>query len=90
MRMVSNKHVTGQSMKRFKRIHIQHKPVLRVVDKVADIVINEIEMEKPVDEEIAEQFAPEESDVEVKPKTRRKKKTEDAVINNEEKSEENG
>jgi len=93
--MVSNRHVNSVSMKRFKRVHIQHK-VLHAVHTTVN------EEPKPVQEQVEEsvpEIIEEETRVEVvqedvlaspKPKAKRKKKVVETEENNEEKPEDNG
>lgn len=79
MRMVSNKHVSGSSMKHFKRVHVLHKMyVAKPKNKVE---------EKPEPQEIEE--APE-IIPDFKPKAQRRKKVADYIENNEEKPEYDG
>lgn len=82
--MVSNRHVTGASVKRFKKVHVQHKayvvkPVEKAEEKVPVVVV-----EAPVVEEVKEE--------ESKPQKlrNRKKKVEETPENNEEKPEYDG
>lgn len=105
MRMVSNKHVTSTSMKRFKKVHVQHK------EYVAKPVVERVEVKfeekegtpevRPEEKEYISQDVIESGTTEIeemvdeelaapKPKRSRKKKTEETVENNEEKPEDNG
>ena len=91
--MVSNKHVTSTSVKRFKKVHVLHKayvakPIETVVDKVEPVVVEKSEpvhIETPVvkvEEEHTEAFA--------MPIPRKRKKVVEPIENNEEKPEDNG
>lgn len=86
--MVTNKHVTSQSVKRFKKVHVQHKAyVAKPVEKV-EVVIEEPVVEKKVAETPA--IEEEQNEVLAAPKPRvRRKKAED-IENNEEKPEYDG
>lgn len=102
--MVSNKHVTGTSMKRFKKVHVLHKEyVVKPVERVeVKLEVEESTPEvRPAEEEYISLEAVETGTTETeekveeelatpKPKRTRKKKTEEAVENNEEKPEDNG
>ena len=84
MRMVSNRHVTGASVKRFKKVHVQHKayvvkPVEKAEEKEPVVVV-----EDPVVEEVQEEV------LETPKPRRRSKKVEETLENNEEKPEYDG
>jgi len=101
MRMVSNRHLSPNSVKKFKRVHIARKVyVSRPTEKVVEPVTEEPVKEEPVKEaQVKEEYvAPEVIKVEEpvekiatpKPKSSRRKKVEEVVENNEEKPENNG
>lgn len=103
MRMVSNKHVTSSSMKRFKRVHVLHKAYVvkpasmteketenKQVAAVEPPVNEELVVPKVVDAEMPKEETNEEALAAPKPKTRRKKKVVETEENNEEKPENNG
>ena len=81
MRMVSNRHVTGPSMKKFKRIHVQHKVYITKPIEKLEIKADERKKEEEVvkiEEKVVESPAIQEVETEVvtpapKPRTRKKK-----------------
>lgn len=74
MRMVSNRHVGGLSMKRFKRVHVHHKAYIEKPIETKPVA----EAEEPV---VAEAEPVE------KPKKTRKRKSKASAENNEETNE---
>lgn len=96
MRMVSNKHVTSMSMKRFKKVHVQHKVYVATPIGKKDKVKEEapvVEEEKIIiPEPVVDVISGETEIVETpKPRTRKKKAAVvETVENNEEKPENDG
>jgi hypothetical protein len=92
MRMVSNKHVTSTSVKRFKKVHVLHKayvakPIETAVEKIEPV----IEKNEPVIIEApAVKVEEEHTEVFAAPVPKRKKRVTEPFENNEEKPEDNG
>ena len=93
--MVSNRHMNSVAMKRFKRVHVQHKISYAVhkVEKKEEKMIQPQPEKKPVEESYVMMPVEEKQEdvVEVKkPKKKRKKKVVETIENNEEKPENDG
>lgn len=79
--MVSNRHVTGPSMKKFKRIHVQHKVYITKPIEKLEIEADERKKEEEtikIEEKVVESPAVQEVETEIvapEPKRTRKKKT---------------
>ena len=91
MRMVSNKHVSTASMKRFKRVHVQHKMyvdgnnIIKTPVKIDEKVEETPKIEEVNKTEVIENVLA----TEAKPK-RTRKRAEETIENNEENPEDNG
>ena len=96
MRMVSNRHLSPNSVKKFKRVHIARKvyvsrPTEKVVEPVKEEPVKEAQVkEEYVAPEVIKVEEPVENIAAPKPKSSRRKKVEEVVENNEEKPENNG
>lgn len=92
MRMVSNRHI-GASMKRFKRIHVQHKVYIAPPSgKNKNEEIPVVKAEETIIPEFTVSTKSEEKEITETPKPKRRKKKDmtETVKNNEEKPENNG
>lgn len=94
--MVSNRHLSPNSVKKFKRVHIARKvyvsrPTEKVVEPVKEESVKEAQVkEEYVAPEVIKVEEPVENISAPKPKSSRRKKVEEVVENNEEKPENNG
>ena len=84
MRMVSKLHMSPTSVKRFKRVHVQHKAF--VASNKPVVVAEETKVEEPVVEPVVETVV-ETEEVSAPKKSQKRKKVEEPIENNEENTE---